>query len=655
MPKNINFKKKVELGVIILFLLSTIFTISVFATDEEKVNSYEYLKLKINNEVKFETKKEKEFNVNYFKLESYFFPQSFEGAQYLNEYSISKKEYKIKNNSGIYSLVFDYNNNNLLKENVIKNEFIIQSTINKPKITKIIKFPVEKVLDENKIYLEFTDLIDYDKSIMDQASSLANGESDLYIVSNKIAKWIIEDIDYDLSTLEKLPNQKASEVFKSKAGVCKEITNLYISMMRSLGVPARVVTGYAYTDSEEVVDFVGSNWGGHAWAEVLIGDKWVPFDLTYNQYGYVDASHIILDKSTSIRGSSITINGSGYGFNLVSNSLTAKNEFEILEKKEKIEDIGFNIEIEGPDKLAPLSYGYIKVKLENTHNYYETLFLQLSKVETVELLDPSKKMIIFKPNEKKEIYFRYKLPDMDGFLFPFLIYNNDIRENFTVTTREEFHKIKKIALPEESEEEKLLSSNGIIFDCNFIMDYPDNLILCSVKNPNNFEINDLRICVNNDCEELDLKLNEEKSIQFETKNRNETIDYNYNGSKKQVNLIIEKPELQYTHILNKNMLEIDYEILNFNEKTKLDIFNNDKLIQSSNLRKKKLIMPLVDKNNNIILKLVFNENEILVKEEFNVTYDKGGDSKVVNSNETDSEEIYSFFEKIINWIKNLFK
>ena len=654
MSKNINFKKKIGFGVLVLFLLCTGFIFEAFAEEEGNINSYEYLKLKINNNITFETKKEKDYKVSFFNLESYFFPQTFDGAQYLNEYKIGKKEFNIKNNSGIYSLVFNYNKNNLLSRNIIKNEFIVQSTINKPKITNIVSFPVQNVAEENKIYLEFNELIDYDKQIMEQASSLANGESDLYIVSNKIAKWIIEDIDYDLSTLDKIPNQKASEVFQSKAGVCKEITNLYISMMRGLGVPARVVTGYAYTDSEELVEYVGSNWGGHAWAEVLIGDDWVPFDLTYNQYGYVDASHIILDKSTNIRGSSITINGSGYGFKLVPNTLTAENSFEILEKKEKIEDIGFNIEIEGPDKLAPLSYGYIKVKLENTHNYYETLFLQLSKVETVELLDPNKKMVIFKPNEKKEIYFRYKLPNMDGYLFPFLIYNKDIRKNFTVTARDEFHIIKKIALPQDIGDEKLLSNNGLIFDCNFIMDYPKNIILCSVKNPNNYEVNDLRICVNNDCKELDLKLNEEKSVQFETKNDNETIDYNYNGSKKQINILIEKPQLLYTHILNKSMLEIDYEILNFNEKTKLKIFNNNNLLQSSNLRKKKLIMPLVDKDNKIRLELVFNEVDILQKEEFNVTYINEKTEKIVNLADKSGSD-NNFFQKIINWFKNLFR
>jgi len=106
-------------------------------------------------------------------------------------------------------------------------------------------------------------------------------------------------------------------------------------MSRSLGIPARVVSGYAYTDSEEVVEFVGSHWGGHAWAEVLIDDTWVPFDLTYKQYGYVDASHIILNQNEKTYANSVSINGSGIGFNIKPNSLKTDSNFNIIDKREK--------------------------------------------------------------------------------------------------------------------------------------------------------------------------------------------------------------------------------------------------------------------------------------------------------------------------------
>jgi Flp pilus assembly protein TadD len=52
-------------------------------------------------------------------------------------------------------------------------------------------------------------------------------------------------------------------------------------MARSLGLPARMVTGLAYS---------GNSFGGHAWVEVWIG-KWIELDPTWGT-DYVDATHI---------------------------------------------------------------------------------------------------------------------------------------------------------------------------------------------------------------------------------------------------------------------------------------------------------------------------------------------------------------------------
>jgi transglutaminase-like putative cysteine protease len=60
-----------------------------------------------------------------------------------------------------------------------------------------------------------------------------------------------------------------------------------------VGIPARYVSGLAYTNWE------GKNgWGPHAWAEVYFpGYGWVAYDITYGQFGYVDATHIKLKES----------------------------------------------------------------------------------------------------------------------------------------------------------------------------------------------------------------------------------------------------------------------------------------------------------------------------------------------------------------------
>jgi hypothetical protein len=419
--------------------------------------------------------------------------------------------------------------------------------LNRPKIDKIHNFPIPNIKKEYEEYTKFSGLIDTNTKIRNQASKLAIGENDLFIVASKIAKWIQQDITYDLSTVLENPNQKSTEVFKSKTGVCREITHLYISMLRSLGIPSRVVTGYAYTNSDELVEYLNSNWGGHAWAEVLIGDTWVPFDLTYNQYGYVDASHIILDRTKELRTNSVKINASGFDFKLTPNSLKTTNEFTILEKIKEIEDFGFDIDISGPTELGFDSYGYIETTIKNNKNYYQILFLKIAKPREIDLLSDNEKMLILKPNEELTTYFKYKIPQLDKgyrYTFPFTIYNDELTLNFTVESRETYQYISIEELPEELEQIKSFSNIPVDINCNFNIDLPKNTINCSVKNTNNYEVNDIEFCTNKECQKINLKINELNYAIFNTENFEETITIRNNNTISNKTISIIKPKFE---------------------------------------------------------------------------------------------------------------
>ena len=63
-------------------------------------------------------------------------------------------------------------------------------------------------------------------------------------------------------------------------------------MVRSVGIPARFISGYAYNENMHVFE---QRWTGHSWAQVYFPNVgWVPFDVTERQYGYVDAGHVML-------------------------------------------------------------------------------------------------------------------------------------------------------------------------------------------------------------------------------------------------------------------------------------------------------------------------------------------------------------------------
>ncbi len=530
--------------IILLFLVLLTLNFNLYAA--ENINDYDYLKIEINNKISFEVDKDDKSKINSFKVISYFYPQNIEEAQAINSFETSHSNYGIQNNADIETIVFDFNENEIFSQNEIENTFIIQSLVHRPEVSSKTSFPIKNIDEEYKQFLKFGEYIDTNSKIKAQATQLAEGEDDVFIVASKIAKWIREDIDYDLSTLTANPNQASTEVFESKQGVCREISHLYISMLRSLGIPARVVTGHAYTNSEELVNYLNSNWGGHAWAEVLIGDEWVPFDLTYNQYGFVDASHIVVDRSAFLRSTSVEINASGYNFDLVKGSLNVENNFEVIDKKDNIFDPGYNIRVSGSNNLAPTSFGYVQVEVENEKDFYQVIFLQLAKVKDIELIDSDMKMIILKPNQKKVVFFRYEIPQLDkGYIytFPFTIYNEFVKETFDLKVKEGNEILSKAELPQDVEDKPTFTSNEIEFDCSIKISSPNNVLNCNVKNTNNFQINDLTICVENGCKDIDLTINEEKTISFTVSKETQEVYYIYDSSRETFTVEADLPEL----------------------------------------------------------------------------------------------------------------
>ncbi len=68
----------------------------------------------------------------------------------------------------------------------------------------------------------------------------------------------------------------AAEAFALKRGVCQDISHIFIASARSLGIPARYVSGYLHR-----ADGQNDQQAGHAWAEAYVdGLGWVAFDAT---------------------------------------------------------------------------------------------------------------------------------------------------------------------------------------------------------------------------------------------------------------------------------------------------------------------------------------------------------------------------------------
>lgn len=84
-----------------------------------------------------------------------------------------------------------------------------------------------------------------------------------------------------------------SVVMKEKKGVCQDFAQIAIACMRSIGMPARYVSGYIETiPPENSEKLVGSD-ASHAWFSVYLpGYGWIDFDPTNNQIP--SEQHVVL-------------------------------------------------------------------------------------------------------------------------------------------------------------------------------------------------------------------------------------------------------------------------------------------------------------------------------------------------------------------------
>ncbi len=85
----------------------------------------------------------------------------------------------------------------------------------------------------------------------------------------------------------------AAEIAESRQGDCTEFAVLTAALCRAAGIPARIAVGVAYVD-----EFLGYEnvFGGHAWTEAYIGNRWVGLDSAFKATGRggYDAGHIAL-------------------------------------------------------------------------------------------------------------------------------------------------------------------------------------------------------------------------------------------------------------------------------------------------------------------------------------------------------------------------
>ena len=111
-------------------------------------------------------------------------------------------------------------------------------------------------------------------------------ETDIYKIIDKTYMFVIDRIDYSFVKKNGLNNrQGALATLSGGAAVCMEYSDLFITLLRAQGVPARAAFGYGFGTSD--YDARADRSINHQWAEVYIPklNTWVNIDTTWGEFG----------------------------------------------------------------------------------------------------------------------------------------------------------------------------------------------------------------------------------------------------------------------------------------------------------------------------------------------------------------------------------
>ncbi len=393
----------------------------------------------------------------------------------------------------------------------------IIETSNEPlPVSQKVPFPITSLPGEIAYFLQPGELIDTNRDIERKAMELAAGKDDLFEVVYEVADWVTTNIEYNLTTLTATASQPSTWVYAQREGVCDEMTSLFISMLRSLGIPARFVSGVSYTNLPEFAE----PWGGHGWAEVYFpGTGWVPFDVTYGTYGYIDATHIKLKDSLDAGGSSVDFTMLARDANLLTRSLDI--DVEVTGKQRQQQEL-FTVTLTPFDDLVDLnSYNLITATVKNNQRQYVSARLQLARTENLELLGPTERNILLKPLQTKKLYFLMQTEGLrEGYRyeFPVKIYAGfreladtsfEARQGFAVYDKTFFSEYMDI---EEEKPYNDYARIGCTVDNDAVYVGEDVTIDCSLENIGPVTLSLVTGCINGECTRLELERGETASF-----------------------------------------------------------------------------------------------------------------------------------------------
>jgi transglutaminase-like putative cysteine protease len=128
----------------------------------------------------------------------------------------------------------------------------------------------EYVIDRFDEVLGKTDYVPRNRPLAATARKLAKGlDPEAAVVA--ICSWVNAEMQYVPGTTG--VHTSAVDAWSERKGVCQDYAHLTLLMLRSLGIPARYVSGYLHPNRDAEIDDVVEG-QSHAWIEAWTGAWW---------------------------------------------------------------------------------------------------------------------------------------------------------------------------------------------------------------------------------------------------------------------------------------------------------------------------------------------------------------------------------------------
>ncbi|QSZ41925.1 transglutaminase family protein [Sulfurimonas aquatica] len=147
-------------------------------------------------------------------------------------------------------------------------------------LKRLSKFHVDDVLA--KQYLFESDLIPYaSQAIKDYVLESFRKDRDMFEAANEFMQRIFNDFKF-VSGFSNITTN-VETIFEAKKGVCQDFAQFAISALRSIGLPAKYMSGYIETLPKEGEEKLFGADASHAWFALYIPNAgWAEFDPTNN-------------------------------------------------------------------------------------------------------------------------------------------------------------------------------------------------------------------------------------------------------------------------------------------------------------------------------------------------------------------------------------